>query len=142
MATMRRTDSSLRSLTGFMPHSSAVLLIAHGSRRPDANADLVRLAGMLRPRLPDEIIEIAYLELAAPTIPEGLERCLASGATRIRMLPFFLSAGSHVTQDLEAFRAEFAKVHPDRTVELCPPLGLHPRIVDILLDRLSEAGPV
>ena len=125
-----------------MSQTSAVLLIAHGSRRPEANADLVRLAEMLRPRLPDDNIEIAYLELTTPTIPEGLARCLASGATRIRMLPFFLSAGSHVTQDLEGFRTEFAREYPDRTFELCPPLGLHPRIIDILLDRLSEGAAV
>lgn len=97
---------------------------------------------MLRPRLPEEVIEIAYLELTEPTIPEGLDRCLASGAVRIRMLPFFLSAGAHVTRDLEEFRSEFAKEHPDLTVQLCPPLGLHPSIVDILLDRLSETGSV
>lgn len=123
-----------------MSVTSATLLIAHGSRRPEANADLVRLAEMLAPHLPGERIEIAYLELAEPTIPEGLSRCLAAGATRVRMLPYFLSAGAHVTGDLEQFRADFAARYPDVVFQLCGPLGLHPRIIDIVLDRLGEAS--
>jgi sirohydrochlorin ferrochelatase len=123
-----------------MSVTSATLLIAHGSRRPEANADLVRLAEMLAPHLPGERIEIAYLELAEPTIPEGLSRCLAAGATRVRMMPYFLSAGAHVTGDLERFRADFAARYPDVAFQLCGPLGLHPRIIDIVLDRLDEAA--
>jgi len=123
-----------------MPQHSATLLIAHGSRRPEANADLARLAEMIRPHLPGERVEIAYLELAEPTIPQGLSRCVDGGATRVRMLPYFLSAGAHVTQDLEQVRAEFASRYPQTTFQLCGPLGLHPRIVDIVLDRLREGG--
>lgn len=118
--------------------SSAILLIAHGSRRAEANLDLVRMAEMLRPRVPDERVEIAYLELADPSIPQALETCAERGAQRIRMLPYFLSAGSHVTQDLERFRREFLKRHPAIDCRLCPPLGLHPQLVDVLLDRLHE----
>jgi len=118
--------------------SSAILLIAHGSRRPEANADLARLADMLRPRLSGQDVEIAYLELARPSIPEGLQRCYSQGAREIRMLPWFLSAGSHVTDDLTQFQQEFAASHPDASVSLHPPLGLHPLMVDILVARLNE----
>ncbi|MBX7106695.1 MAG: CbiX/SirB N-terminal domain-containing protein [Gemmataceae bacterium] len=119
--------------------STAVLLIAHGSRRAEANADLLRLADLLRPRLPGQRVEIAYLELAEPTIPAGLEHCRAGGAREIQMLPWFLSAGSHVTDDLTQFRDEFRASHPEVSVTLHPPLGLHPLMVDILLARLGEA---
>lgn len=123
-----------------MPNSAAIVLIAHGSRRPEANADLVRLAEILGPRLPDERLEIAYLELAEPTIPMALERCIDAGAKSVRMLPYFLSAGAHVSRDLEEFRQQFAERYPDVKFSLCPPLGLHPKIIDIVLDRLSEAS--
>ncbi|MBX3444375.1 MAG: CbiX/SirB N-terminal domain-containing protein [Planctomyces sp.] len=119
--------------------SSAVLLIAHGSRRPEANADLNIAAERLRKRLDGWIVETAYLELAEPTIPRGLERCGERGATRIHMLPYFLSAGSHVADDLRGFRDEFAQRRPELQVQLCPPIGLHPLMTEILLDRLPEA---
>lgn len=118
---------------------SAILIIAHGSRRAQANADLVRIAEMLRPRVAEEIIEIAYLELAEPTIPDGLAACVERGADRVLMLPYFLSAGAHVTRDLEEFRGRFLEQHPGIDCRICPPIGLHPRLVDILCDRLDEA---
>ena len=118
---------------------TAVLLIAHGSRLAIANADLLQLAEQLRSRFPNHMIETAYLELTEPTIPQGAERCVALGATRVLLLPYFLSAGTHVTEDLRRFRVQFADQWPNVRFDLCPPLGLHPLMLDILCDRLSEA---
>ena len=121
-----------------MHDNSAVLLIAHGSRRADANADLVRLAEILRQRREYPIVEIAYLELASPTIPEGARACVERRARCVLMLPYFLSAGAHVVEDLERFRAELSAEFPGTEFRLCPPLGLHPFIVDVVLERLVE----
>ncbi|WP_417395743.1 sirohydrochlorin chelatase [Gimesia chilikensis] len=117
----------------------AVLLIAHGSRRAAANQDLVQLAEMLRERSVFPIIEIAYLELAEPTIPEGAERCVAAGADEVLMLPYFLSAGVHVQNDLEEHRSEFTTKFPGTGFKLCGHLGLHPLMLEIVLARLREA---
>lgn len=117
---------------------SAVLLIAHGSRRPEANADLVRLAGLLANDPEFDIIETSYLELATPDIPSGGRRCVARGASTVRMLPYFLSAGAHVTEDLEAHRTELSAEFPHVRFELCPHLGLHPLMVEIVRQRLRE----
>lgn len=122
---------------------SAVLLIAHGSRRQSANDDLVQLAEMLRQQSQYEIVEHAFLELAEPTIPQGLQNCLrardlVAQPLKVLMMPYFLSAGSHVSDDLERFRSEFVRDFPDVECVLCPPIGLHPMIVDIVRDRLIE----
>ncbi len=117
---------------------SAILLIAHGSRRAAANADLVQLAELVRSRRPEEIVEIAYLELAEPTIPQGAARCVARGATQVRMSPFFLSAGTHIAEDLTGFQTEFTARYPSVQFRLCPPLGLHPLLVEALLERMGE----
>jgi sirohydrochlorin ferrochelatase len=116
----------------------AILLIAHGSRLSGANADLMQIAAMLRERLPGTSVEFAYLELSEPTIPQGMRACISRGAGEVRMLPYFLSAGRHVQEDLERYRREFAQEYPSVRFTLCPPLGLHPKMIDILLDRLQE----
>ncbi len=121
------------------PQLTAVLLIAHGSRRKEANDDLVRLAEIVRQRRPDVLVEASYLELASPSIPEGARNCIEQGAQKILMLPYFLSAGAHVVSDLQRFRDELAIEFPDVAFNLCPPLGLHPLMADIVLDRL-QAG--
>ena len=117
---------------------SAILLIAHGSRRAAANADLVRLAELVRARRPAEIVEIAYLELADPTIPQGAARCVERGATVVKMSPFFLSAGTHIAEDLTGFRSEFETQYPGVRFQLCPPLGLHPLLVEAVFERMNE----
>lgn len=119
---------------------TAVLLIAHGSRRDEANRDLARLAEQVRVREEYALVEIAYLELADPTIPQGARRCVEQGARTVLMLPYFLSAGSHVSEDLERFRRECEAEYPGVPFRLCPPLGLHPLLVDVVFARLAEGG--
>jgi sirohydrochlorin ferrochelatase len=121
------------------PGKKAALLIAHGSRRDAANQDLAVLADALRVRAIYPLVEIAYLELAAPTILEGGAACVREGADQVFLLPYFLSAGAHVTDDLERYRRELADQFPQVRFILCRPLSLHPLLVDIVVDRLGEA---
>jgi sirohydrochlorin ferrochelatase len=118
---------------------SAALLIAHGSRRPEANRDLVDLAFAIRGRTHYPIVEVAYLEVVEPTIPQGARRCVEQGATRVSLLPYFLSAGAHVVEDLERIRADLALEFPDVRFVLCRPLALHPLLIEIVVERLREA---
>jgi sirohydrochlorin ferrochelatase len=119
---------------------TALLLIAHGSRRAEANADLQHVAREMRATGEFAVVESAYLELAPPDIETGAARCLAQGAERVVLLPYFLSAGVHVQQDLEAMRTRLAERFPDVEFFLAEPLGRHPRLVDIVKDRAAEAS--
>jgi sirohydrochlorin ferrochelatase len=118
---------------------TAVLLIAHGSRRAEANAELMRLAELVRATNRYPIVETAFLELAEPTIPDGARACVRHGAARVRMMPYFLSPGVHVKNDLEQFRATFSQEYPEVEFRVCEPLGLHPQLVEVVLARLAEA---
>jgi len=124
------------SLTG----PTGVLLIAHGSRRQEANDDLSRLAEILRSKGEYPIVETAYLDVASPDIPTGAARCVERGAVLVKLMPYFLSAGSHVVDDLDRFRRELTQLHPQAEFELCSPLGLHPLMVEIVLDRLRTGS--
>ena len=116
----------------------AALLIAHGSRRAEANADLVRLAEVLARDKVAPIIEVAYLDVAEPKIEAGGARCVERGAKRVRMLPYFLSAGAHVVDDLRSHQESLTAKFPDVEFVLCPPLGLHPLMIEIVRQRLRE----
>ena len=118
--------------------TTAVLLIAHGSRRQEANDDLLRLAEAVRNRDRYQTVEVSYLEISDPTIPKGARRCIDRGASRILMLPYFLSAGAHVVNDLKRHQQELASEFPDVSIELCRPLGLHPLLIEVVLQRLDE----
>ncbi len=118
--------------------TTAVLLIAHGSRRQEANDDLLRLADAVRKQVRYQMVEVAYLEIASPTIPDGARRCIEQGACRVLMLPYFLSAGAHVVDDLKRHQRELVSAFPDVSIELCRPLGLHPLLIEVVLQRLDE----
>lgn len=122
-----------------MPRT-ALLLIAHGSRRAEANADLDFLAGELRRRGGFSHVQVSYLELAEPTIATGGAACVAAGADAVVLLPYFLSPGVHVTEDLTAARSDLAARFPGVTFRLAPPLGRHPLLADIVIQRAGEAA--
>ena len=105
---------------------TALLLIAHGSREPDANADLYHTVAEMRRRGPYAIVEPAFLELAEPNGDEAGRRCVEQGAERVVILPYFLSAGVHVRRDLTDIRARLAAQFPQVVFTLAEPLGRHP----------------
>lgn len=117
---------------------TAIVLIAHGSRRREANAELARLADRVQARLPGLAVAHAFLELAAPTIPQAVQQCVAEGAREVRLFPYFLSAGVHVTRDLEDYRCRFCREYPGVEFRLLPPLGAHPALVELVLELLAR----
>ena len=119
--------------------STALLLIAHGSRRAEANADLEFVAAALRERGCYRVVYVSYLELAEPNIADGGALCADAGATDVILLPYFLSPGIHVAEDLTAARDALSVRFPDVRFVLAEPLGRHPLLVDVVEQRADEA---
>jgi sirohydrochlorin ferrochelatase len=118
---------------------TALLLMAHGSRNDEANQDLEALVAELRARQLFFAVEPSFLELAKPSIEQAAEACVTQGAERVLMIPYFLSAGVHVRRDLTQIRdrlaARFARVE----FRLADPLGRHPLLLEVVLNRAREA---
>jgi sirohydrochlorin ferrochelatase len=117
---------------------TALLLIAHGSRQPEANDDLSYVAAALR-RRGYAVVE-SFLELAGPDIDAGAGLCVAQGAGRVVLVPYFLSAGVHVRRDLAAARDRLAGRYPHVEFRLAEPLGRHPLLTDVVTQRAEEAA--
>ncbi len=117
--------------------TTAVLLIAHGSRHAPANDDLHRLAARLAARGEHSIVEPAFLELAEPDIPRGGDLCVERGAALVLMVPYFLSEGVHLIRDLTAARDALRDRHPGVEFRLGPPLGPDPLLDRLVLERIG-----
>jgi len=117
----------------------ALVLIAHGSREADANADLHHLAAEVRRSGGYLTVVSAFLELADPDIDKGAAHCVATGAERVVLLPYFLSAGVHVRRDLAAARERLAERFPHVDFRLAEPLGRHPALAQVVTERAREA---
>ena len=117
---------------------TALLLIAHGSRRPEANADLESVAEQVRERVRYPVVQTAFLELAEPDVAAGGATCVERGATDVILLPYFLSPGKHVAEDLAAARDRLAARFPAVRFVLAEPLGRHPLLIDVIEDRARD----
>jgi sirohydrochlorin ferrochelatase len=113
----------------------ALLLIAHGSRRSEANADLEYIAAGIRQRGHYPIVQVSYLELAEPGIETGASLCVKKDATEVILLPYFLSPGMHVVEDLTSVREQLSQRFPMVHFALAEPLGRHPLLIDVVEQR-------
>ncbi len=125
-------------LTQSLNMSTALLLIAHGSRQAEANADLHHVADELRNR-GHGIVVASFLELAQPNIENGGARCVEEGAKQVVLVPYFLSAGMHVRHDLSEARDKLQVQFPAVEFRLADPLGQHPLLTEIILERVRQA---
>ena len=112
----------------------SLVIVAHGSKREHSNNEVLELMNSLKHKIEDEypIIESSFLEFATPSIPEAIELCVQQGATDIKVLPYFLSAGKHVYEDIpqEAEKAAINNKHI--CVEVLPHLGSSQMMVELL----------
>ncbi len=118
----------------------ALLLIAHGSRREASNEEVRNLAEKLADIAGDryELVAAAFLELAEPDIPGGVDQCVAAGASHVTVVPYFLSAGRHVAKDIPQELEKARREHPDIPIQQSDYLGMHESIPEILLNLASK----
>lgn len=121
---------------------NALLLVAHGSRRQESNDEVTLLAEKLRTACRDNftIVHTGFLELATPSIPEGIEQCISDGASQITVLPYFLNSGRHVVDDVPEIVAAVKKENPDTDIIVAPHLGASSLMVDLLIDQAKSAS--
>ncbi len=117
----------------------AIILVDHGSRRPEANAQLEELANLLVERRPGWSIRCAHLEICAPHVADVVDGCVRDGARTIFLHPFFLLPGRHARDDLPRMAADARDRHPGITIHVTETVGLDPKLVEIVLDRIDEA---
>ena len=118
---------------------TAILLMAHGSRIPEANDAVNEIAGMVKQFADYDIVEVSFRENHSPNIQEGIDTCVAKGAGRILLVPYFLYMGAHVLEDLPKELEEARQRHPDVEMAMGKHLGVHKRLAKLVIDRIEEA---
>ncbi|GAA2461930.1 sirohydrochlorin chelatase [Streptomyces macrosporus] len=136
----RRLDEALDG-AGRAPEDRAdtmVLLVGRGSTDPDANAEVYKAARLLWEGRGYAGVETAFVSLAAPDVPSGLERCRKLGARRVVVLPYFLFTG--VLPDRVRMQAEgWAEAHPEIEVRCADVIGPTEELARLVWERYEEA---
>lgn len=117
---------------------TAVVLVGRGSTDPDANAEVCKVARLLQETRGFAFVETAFVSLARPDVPGGLDRARLLGARRVVVSPYFLFDGvlpQRVTTQARAFAAD----HPDVDVRVAGYLGDCAGLADVVVERYHEA---
>ncbi|NTV50504.1 MAG: sirohydrochlorin cobaltochelatase [Geobacteraceae bacterium] len=118
---------------------TAILMMAHGSRIAEANDAAREVAAMVQEMTGFEIVEVSFRELHEPNIQQGIDTCVARGAERILLMPYFLFMGAHVQHDLPEEIEEAKKRHPSLVMEMGGHLGVHRKLAEIEAERIGES---
>ena len=111
-----------------------LLIVAHGSRRAASNDEVRVLAAEVAKRLqlPAEQVQVAFLELALPSIETALDKCFQRGVDEVSVLPYFLASGSHVVSDVPREIAAVQAKWPNKTIILLAHIGAADSMVGLI----------
>lgn len=79
------------------------------------------------------------MEIAEPSIEQAFDRCVAAGAQKVVLHPFFLSPGRHVTADIPKLMNAAAERHPEVAWVVSQPLGLQELMPRVMHASVSES---
>ena len=117
----------------------AVILLGHGSRVPQAGSGMEQLAERLRQRHPASLVETCYMSRLGPHFPEVFDRCVARGAEKVILIPYFLHTGLHILLDIPRMMQEKAREFPGVKVIFGRNLGFDDCLVDLVSRRVEES---
>lgn len=115
-----------------------VVIVDHGSRRAESNALLDEVVAMFVGQTRLANVHAAHMELAAPSIADSFAAAVGRGAELVVVFPYFLSPGRHWSQDIPELAAEAARSHPGVRYLVTSPLGLHPAMMGVMQDRITQ----
>lgn len=125
----------------------AVVLFAHGARDPEWSVPFRAIQRKVAARLSDTTVELAFLEISAPSLHETVDKLAATGHTRVIVAPMFMAQGGHMKRDIPRLLEKLRSHHPDVELRLLPAAGEVNAVLDAItdwvvgtLDAISEPG--
>lgn len=113
---------------------TALILFAHGARDPEWASSMRRVQEGIRSRMPEIAVELAFLEFMSPGLPECAAQLIATGATRIVVLPMFIARGGHLRRDVPDLLQALRERYPDVEFLLGNAIGEHEIVVQAMVE--------
>jgi sirohydrochlorin ferrochelatase len=116
----------------------AILYICHGSRVGKAREQAVSFVQQLMEKKLAPVQEIAFLELADPSVSEAFQRCVDQGASTIVAIPILLLTAAHAKEDIPLELEKQQSRFPHVEIKYGHPIGVNEKMIDLLLERIAE----
>jgi len=111
-----------------------LILFAHGARAASWAVPFERLRDQTRERVPAAVVELAFLELMTPSLPDTIDAMRARGIDDITVVPVFLGKGGHLLRDLPALCDEVRAAHPGLRLTVAGAIGEDPGVQKAMTD--------
>ncbi len=120
-----------------------LILIGHGSKLPQSQETLEKLAEILRKKSEFKIVEIAFVRWNTPTVPQAIDMLAKMGISKIVLVPVFLAAGVHTKQEIpdliDVKEKESRLSAAGIQLYYGEPIGADERIAEILAEKALKA---
>jgi len=113
--------------------------VGHGTRDESGLAEFMETARAVASQWSPGVLEPCFLEMARPTVAEGLARLAQRGARRVAVVPLLLFAAGHAKRDIPAAVADAAAAFPDLAIRHADVLGCREPILALSQRRFEEA---
>ncbi|HEU5090863.1 MAG TPA: CbiX/SirB N-terminal domain-containing protein, partial [Roseiflexaceae bacterium] len=100
---------------------------------------MIRLAARMEAAGMVAIAAAGFIEGCRPSVAEAVQHCLARGASEIIFQPYALLADEGMQRHIRLIRKELRNHVPAIPVRIGRPLGDHPALGQIVLQRANEA---
>ncbi|AIY43194.1 Sirohydrochlorin cobaltochelatase [Collimonas arenae] len=116
----------------------ALILFAHGARDPAWAAPFEALQQLIKQQQPALRVDLAFLELMQPNLPDLLQQLVADGIGKVSVVPVFLGQGGHVRRDLPALIAQAQQQHPQLSITVAQAVGEQPDVLQTIASYCSS----
>jgi sirohydrochlorin cobaltochelatase len=110
----------------------ALILFAHGSRDAQWAVPFRAVQKKIALARPGLRIELAFLEIMQPSLPDAIDRLVAAGHVRLVIAPLFMAQGAHLKRDLAALLTSARARHAHIETVLLPAAGEAEAVLDAI----------
>jgi len=116
-----------------------ILIVGHGTRHALGMDEFQKFALQVAALEPTSRVRSCFLELASPTIAEGIDEMIGHGVRRLIVAPIMLFSARHVQVDIPREVAAAIANVPNIQVSIAAHLGCHEKLVELSNLRYTEA---
>ncbi len=119
----------------------AIILLSHGSKKIEAKKDLLEITKILGQKT-NIRTELACMQLTKPSFIETIELLADQDYKEIMVIPFFLTNGQHMQEDIPELLQEARSKFGHLSITVTEYLWPDPNLIKTLKNRVAEVNPV
>jgi sirohydrochlorin cobaltochelatase len=117
----------------------AIILFGHGARDIRWREPFDRLVTLWKEQYPATPVELAFLEMMQPSLPEAIAKLTAEGTTEIVVVPVFFGQGGHLRNDFPDLLEVCRNQYPGLNLSTTTAVGEDENVLNAIVTFSAKA---